>query len=96
MHPQDCLGIGHPHGLLLKQLGWAFYLRVDTVHQGNRDGQSGPFHINAVDTVTQWQVVGCVVALLAAVDAAHEDLSGPAVRHILRREYKIWLLLSRR
>jgi hypothetical protein len=20
----------------------------------------GPFHINAVDTVTQWQVVGCV------------------------------------
>jgi hypothetical protein len=36
------------------------YLRVDTVHQGHRDGQSGVFHINAVDTVTQWQVVGCV------------------------------------
>jgi hypothetical protein len=39
------------------------YLRVDTVHQGNRDGRPGLFHINAVDTVTQWQVVGCVEAI---------------------------------
>ncbi len=36
------------------------YLRVDTVHQGHPDGQPGLFHINAVDTVTQWEVVGCV------------------------------------
>jgi hypothetical protein len=36
------------------------YLRVDTVHQGQHDGQPGIYHINAVDTVTQWQVVGCV------------------------------------
>jgi transposase InsO family protein len=36
------------------------YLRVDTVHQGQHDGQPGLFHINAVDTVTQWEVVGCV------------------------------------
>ena len=36
------------------------YLRVDTVHQGHQDGKPGVFHINAVDTVTQWQVVGCV------------------------------------
>ena len=36
------------------------YLRVHTVHQGQHDGQPGIFHINAVDTVTQWQVVGCV------------------------------------
>lgn len=36
------------------------YLRVDTVHQGNQDGKPGLFHINAVDTVTQWEVVGCV------------------------------------
>jgi Integrase core domain len=36
------------------------YLRVDTVHQGHHDGQRGLYHINAVDTVTQWQVVGCV------------------------------------
>ena len=33
------------------------YLRVDTVHQGNQDGVKGLFHINAVDEVTQWQVV---------------------------------------
>ena len=25
-----------------------------------RDGKKGLYHINAVDTVTQWQVVGCV------------------------------------
>jgi hypothetical protein len=34
------------------------YLRVDTVHQGQHDGESGMYHLNAVDTVTQWQVVG--------------------------------------
>lgn len=34
------------------------YLRVDTVHQGDQDGLKGLFHINAVDEVTQWQVVG--------------------------------------
>ena len=34
------------------------YLRVDTVHQGDRDGVKGLYHINAVDEVTQWQVVG--------------------------------------
>ena len=39
------------------------YLRVDTVHQGNLDGHPGLYHINAVDTVTQWQVVGCVEAI---------------------------------
>lgn len=36
------------------------YLRVDTVHQGDRDGVKGMSHINAVDEVTQWQVVACV------------------------------------
>jgi hypothetical protein len=36
------------------------YLRVDTVHQGDWDGAKGVYHINAVDAVTQWQVVGCV------------------------------------
>lgn len=34
------------------------YLRVDTVHQGQHDGERGVYHLNAVDTVTQWQVVG--------------------------------------
>ncbi len=36
------------------------FLRVDTVHQGDWDGAKGVYHINAVDTVTQWQVVGCL------------------------------------
>jgi hypothetical protein len=36
------------------------YLRVDTVHQGDRDGVKGVYHVNAVDEVTQWQVVACV------------------------------------
>ena len=36
------------------------YLRADTVHQGDRDGVKGVYHINAVDEVTQWQVVGAV------------------------------------
>lgn len=35
------------------------FLRVDTVHQGDWDGSKGVYHINAVDAVTQWQVVGC-------------------------------------
>ncbi len=33
------------------------YLRLDTVHQGDRDGVKGVYHINAVDEVTQWQIV---------------------------------------
>jgi transposase InsO family protein len=39
------------------------YLRVDTVHQGDLDGIKGVYHINAVDEVTQWQVVGAVPAI---------------------------------
>jgi transposase InsO family protein len=33
------------------------YLRVDTVHQGDQDGNKGLYHINAVDEVTQWEIV---------------------------------------
>ncbi len=33
------------------------YLRIDTVHQGDRDGAKGIYHINAVDEVTQWEIV---------------------------------------
>jgi len=33
------------------------YLRIDTVHQGDQDGHKGLYHINAVDQVTQWEVV---------------------------------------
>ena len=33
------------------------YLRIDTVHQGDQDGNKGVYHINAVDEVTQWEIV---------------------------------------
>jgi transposase InsO family protein len=33
------------------------YLRIDTVHQGDQDGAKGVYHINAVDEVTQWEIV---------------------------------------
>lgn len=35
------------------------YLRVDTVHQGDWEGEKGVYHINSVDAVTQWEIVGC-------------------------------------
>ncbi len=42
------------------------YLRVDTVHQGDVDGVKGLYHINAVDEVTQWQVVGATAQISEA------------------------------
>jgi transposase InsO family protein len=36
------------------------FIRIDSVHQGNLDGVKGLYHINAVDCVTQWQVVASV------------------------------------
>jgi hypothetical protein len=33
------------------------YLRVDSVHQGDRDGLKGVYHVNAVDCVTQYEGV---------------------------------------
>lgn len=34
------------------------YLRVDTVHQGDLDKEKGVYHINLVDSITQWEIVG--------------------------------------
>jgi hypothetical protein len=42
------------------------YLRIDTVHQGDRDGIKGVYHVNAVDEVTQWQVVGTTAQISEA------------------------------
>jgi hypothetical protein len=33
------------------------FIRIDTVHQGDQDKQKGVYHINAVDEVTQFEVV---------------------------------------
>jgi len=40
--------------------GMPGYIRIDTVHQGDWEGVKGVYHINAVDTVTQWEIAGCV------------------------------------
>jgi transposase InsO family protein len=36
------------------------YLRVDTVHQGDAEHARGVYHINAVDEITQWEIVAAV------------------------------------
>ena len=33
------------------------FIRIDSVHQGDQDGIKGVYHINAVDGITQWQLV---------------------------------------
>lgn len=33
------------------------FIRIDSVHQGDQDGLKGVYHINAVDCVTQWELV---------------------------------------
>ncbi len=42
------------------------YLRVDTVHQGDRPDAKGVYHINAVDEVTQWQIVSATARISEA------------------------------
>ena len=39
--------------------GRAGFIRIDSVHQGDLDGVKGVYYINAMDCVTQWQVVVC-------------------------------------
>lgn len=39
------------------------FVRVDTVHQGDWEGAKGVYHLNAVDAVTQWEVLGCTARL---------------------------------
>lgn len=39
------------------------YLCVDTVHQGDKNGKKGIYHINMVDMVTQYEFVGAVEAI---------------------------------
>jgi transposase InsO family protein len=54
------------------------YLRVDTVHQGDRDKAKGVYHINIVDEVTQWEIVG-------AVEAISEAFLEPLLESLLNR-----------
>ena len=42
------------------------YIRIDTVHQGDQDNQKGVYHINAVDEVTQFEII-CSVEKISEV-----------------------------
>ena len=73
------------------------FIRVDSVHQGDLDKEKGVYHINLVDEVTQWELVGCVPQitdeymeplLLKLLDAFpfvmlnfHSDNGGEYVNH---------------
>jgi len=46
--------------------GRAGFIRIDSVYQGDHDGIKGLYHINAVDCVTQWQVVATVQTISEA------------------------------
>lgn len=36
------------------------YIRIDTVHQGDLDGTKGVYHINAIDEITQFEIISSV------------------------------------
>ncbi|MGB9203233.1 MAG: hypothetical protein WCB94_04570 [Terriglobales bacterium] len=42
------------------------FVRVDTVHQGDRGGAKGVYHINAVDEITQWEIVSATARISEA------------------------------
>jgi len=54
------------------------YLRIDTVHQGDSPEGKGLYHINAVDEVTQWEIV-------AATAYISESYLLPVLEAILRQ-----------
>ena len=73
------------------------YLRVDSVHQGDKDKEKGVYHINLVDEVTQWEIIMCVEGiseffLAPALEAAllfssmgHPSFCGPRLRAVVAR-----------
>jgi hypothetical protein len=52
------------------------FIRIDTVHQGDLDKQKGVYHINAVDEVTQFEVV-------CTVEKISEQYLIPAIEQLL-------------
>jgi len=60
------------------------FIRVDSVHQGDKDGEKGVYHINLVDELTQWEVVVCVEGLserfmIPALEASMELFPFPVL-----------------
>jgi hypothetical protein len=54
------------------------FLRVDTMHQGDLEKEKGVYHINIVDTITQWEIVG-------AVERISEQYLTPLLEDILNQ-----------
>lgn len=52
------------------------FLRVDTVHQGDRNDIKGVYHINTIDEVTQFEFV-------AAAEAITQDVLVPILRRLI-------------
>ena len=52
------------------------FIRIDSVHQGDQDGVKGLYHINAVDCITQYEVV-------ATCEQLSEAFLLPVLRQIL-------------
>lgn len=52
------------------------YIRIDTVHQGDQDKVKGVYHINAVDEVTQFEIV-------CSVEKISEQYLMPALEQML-------------
>ena len=53
------------------------YIRVDSVHQGDFEGTKGVYHINLVDEVAQWELVG-------SVEGISEAFLAPLLEELLR------------
>jgi len=52
------------------------FIRIDTVHQGDQDKQKGVYHINAVDEITQFEIV-------CSVEKISEHYLIPILEHIM-------------
>jgi hypothetical protein len=52
------------------------YIRIDSVHQGDQDKRKGVYHINAVDEVTQFQVI-------VTLERISEEFMLPALKVML-------------
>ncbi len=60
------------------------YMRIDTVHQGDQDRVKSVYHINAVDEVTQFEIV-------CSVEKISEQYLLPALEEMLKSPLRFWM-----
>jgi len=77
------------------------HIRIDTLHQGDINGQKGVYHINAVDEIAQWEIVASVERISEAylvsalgsmlvqfpfvIRGFHSDNGSEFVNHVVAR-----------